>query len=63
MSDVIFHEVQEISFWQCVGIDVQPRMIHMNAKTDVVENVTFMYCPADRQVQVAVPIKVCHRLT
>lgn len=40
---------------------MQPRNIHMNAATDLVENVTFMYCPPERTVQVAVPVRVCSR--
>ena len=30
----------------------------MNAVTDVIENVTFMWCPRERLVQVEVPITV-----
>ncbi|PSC73857.1 50S ribosomal L25 [Micractinium conductrix] len=34
------------------------RQVHMAADTDAVENVTFIYCPPDRQVRVDVPLKI-----
>lgn len=30
----------------------------MQADTDAIENVTFIYCPPERQVRVDVPLKV-----
>lgn len=38
---------------------VQPRVVHINAVSNVVENITFMYCPPGRQVSVPVPVQVC----
>lgn len=37
---------------------LQPRMVHINAVTDEVENITLMHCPPERVVEIAVPIKV-----
>lgn len=37
---------------------VQPRILHVNAVSDEIENVTLMYCPPDRRVKVEVPLKV-----
>jgi hypothetical protein len=37
---------------------MQPRNVHVNAATDVVENITFMHCPPERTVKVDVPIEV-----
>ena len=37
---------------------LQPRVIHINAVSDVIENVTFMWCPPERLVEVEVPITV-----
>lgn len=37
---------------------LQGRQVHMTADTDAVENVTFIYCPPERQVRVEVPLKV-----
>lgn len=34
------------------------RQVHMRADTDAIENVTFIYCPPERQVRVDVPLKV-----
>ncbi|KAI3439005.1 hypothetical protein D9Q98_001417 [Chlorella vulgaris] len=34
------------------------RQVHMAADTDAIENVTFVFCPPDRQVRVEVPLKV-----
>lgn len=34
------------------------RQVHMTADTDAIENVTFIYCPPERQVRVDVPLKV-----
>ncbi|KAL4423248.1 hypothetical protein ABPG77_000040 [Micractinium sp. CCAP 211/92] len=34
------------------------RQVHMQADTDAIENVTFIYCPPERQVRVDVPLKV-----
>ncbi|CAL8468428.1 g7968 [Coccomyxa elongata] len=37
---------------------VLPRLVHINATTDEVENITLMHCPPERIVTIAVPIKV-----
>lgn len=37
---------------------LQGRQVHMRADTDAIENVTFIYCPPERQVRVDVPLKV-----
>ncbi|KAL4434348.1 hypothetical protein ABPG75_000789 [Micractinium tetrahymenae] len=34
------------------------RQVHMRADTDAIENVTFIYCPPERQVRVDVPLKI-----
>ncbi|EFN51725.1 hypothetical protein CHLNCDRAFT_139900 [Chlorella variabilis] len=34
------------------------RQVHMTSTTDAVENVTFVFCPPERQVRVEVPLKV-----
>lgn len=39
---------------------LQPRILHVNSVSDAIENVTLMYCPPDRRVQVEVPLKVSH---
>ncbi|PRW59407.1 50S ribosomal L25 [Chlorella sorokiniana] len=58
--------------WACTIFDLQVqrddgssatlralgRQVHMTADTDAVENVTFIYCPPERQVRVEVPLKV-----
>lgn len=50
------------------GVHVQPRILHVNACSDAIENVTLMYCPPDRRVKVEVPLKVgpssipCHAI-
>jgi len=36
----------------------QPRQVHRNAVTDVVENVTFVHCPPERRILVNVPVRV-----
>ena len=38
---------------------LQPRLLHMNAVTDAVQNVTFMHMPEERRAVFDVPIKVC----
>lgn len=52
--------------WACkfasgLHMCAQTRTVHRNARTDMVENVAFMYCPPERKVEVPVPIKACHR--
>lgn len=37
---------------------VQPRQVHRNAVTDVVENVTFLHCPPERRILVHIPVRV-----
>lgn len=37
---------------------VQPRIMHRDALTDEVENLTLMFCPPDRVVTVPVRVKV-----
>ena len=38
---------------------LQPRLLHMNAVTDAVQNVTFMHMPPERRAVFDVPIEVC----
>ena len=38
---------------------LQPRLLHMNAVTGAVENVTFMHMPPERRAVIPVPIQVC----
>ena len=37
---------------------LQPRLVHVNAATRAVENISFLHCPAERRVQVDVPVRV-----
>lgn len=39
-------------------LPVLPRVIHINSVSNMVENITFMHCPPERQVTVAVPVRV-----
>lgn len=47
--------------WSCNIISncMQPRVVHINAVSNLVENITFMHCPPGRQVSVPVPVQVC----
>ena len=43
---------------------LQPRLLHVNAVTDAVENVTFMHMPAERRAVFEVPVRVrCRQVT
>jgi len=44
----------------CLPTCLQGRQVHMTADIDAIENVTFIYCPPERQVRVDVPLKVSH---
>ena len=37
---------------------MQPRVVHINSVSNLVENITFMHCPPERRVTVAVPVRV-----
>lgn len=37
---------------------VQPRVVHINSVSNVVENITFMHCPPERRIKVPVPVQV-----
>ena len=37
---------------------VQPKQVHRNAVTEMIENITFLHCPEDRHVNVRVPVVV-----
>ena len=42
------------------GSLVQPKIIHVNSVTDIVENVNFMYAPEERFISAKIPIQVRH---
>ena len=37
---------------------MQPRVVHVNSVSNLVENITFMHCPPDRRITVPVPVQV-----
>lgn len=46
---------------EMTGIAVlQPKIIHVNSVTDIVENVNFMHAPEERFMSAKIPIKVRH---
>ena len=38
-------------------IVLQPRIVHRDAVTDEVENITLMHCPLQRTVKIPVPVQ------
>ncbi|KAL3150318.1 hypothetical protein ABBQ32_000165 [Trebouxia sp. C0010 RCD-2024] len=39
-------------------LPVLPRVVHINAVSNLVENITFMHCPPERRITVPVPVQV-----
>lgn len=55
-----WHDTLTISLKACRSCFcwLQPRLLHMNAVTDAIQNVTFMHMPPKRRAVFDVPIEV-----